>query len=254
MGRFATTVPYYQRYRQPYPRDFFQRAADLMGLEGTQSLVDVGCGPAILALGFAPRVGRVAGVDPEPAMVAAARSAAAEARVELTLYESRIEDLPAGAGPFSVAVIGRALHWMEPRATVAAFDRLLAPGGAVLTCAATTAEKLNPWLAAYHALRDSLKAPEDNADYRRDPAAFFDGSPFALRERFSVRTEQTVSVEILTGRLLSMSTTSPEVLGARAGRLEDAVGEAVGPFLRSDGGLTEVIETLATLFTRHPSP
>src|ERR1700722_16528076 len=102
MGRFATTVPYYQRFRQPYPLEFFQGVADLLRLDGTQALVDLGCGPAMLALGFAPRVKSVFGVDPEPAMIAAARVAAAGAGGGLALYESRGGGLPADFGSFAV--------------------------------------------------------------------------------------------------------------------------------------------------------
>jgi SAM-dependent methyltransferase len=40
--------------------------------------VDLGTGPGLLALGFAPYVGRIVGVDPEPAMLEAARKLHAE--------------------------------------------------------------------------------------------------------------------------------------------------------------------------------
>jgi SAM-dependent methyltransferase len=250
MGRFSTTVPYYERCRQPYPEEFFHGVAGLLRLDGTQALVDVGCGPAMLASGFAPHVRSVDGVDPEPAMIAAAREAAGRARLRLALHECRIEDLPHSVGPFEVALIGRALHWMEPRATSAALDRILTPGGAIAVCGSSSVEDQNPWLGPYNALRQSLRADKDEASYRVDPAAYFSGSAFSVREQFSVRKELTVSADVLAGRLLSMSITSPAVLGARASRVAGEVREALAPYLRPDGTLGEVIEAKATILRR----
>jgi ubiquinone/menaquinone biosynthesis C-methylase UbiE len=93
-------------------------------------LIDLGAGPGLLALGFAPYVGRVVGVDPEPAMADEARRAPAAAEVGLVMIEGRAEDLDADIGRFDVVTIGRALHWMEREATLATFDRILAPRGA----------------------------------------------------------------------------------------------------------------------------
>jgi SAM-dependent methyltransferase len=250
MGRFATTVPYYQRFRQPYPLEFFEGVVGLLRLDGSQALIDLGCGPAMLALGFAPRVKSVTGVDPESAMIADARVAAAQAGAALTLYECRVEDLPEEVGPFAVATIGRALHWMEPKATVAALDRMLTSDGTIAICGAFSAEGQNPWLAAYNSLRDGLKAANDEVNYRMDLATFFAGSPFAVRENFAIRKEMTISVDVLAGRLLSMSNTSPAVLGGRADRIAAELHETLAPFARADGTFVEVIEARATILAR----
>ena len=47
MGRFATTVPYYRRYREPYPPAFFETIAQRLNFTGRERLADIGCGPAI---------------------------------------------------------------------------------------------------------------------------------------------------------------------------------------------------------------
>jgi SAM-dependent methyltransferase len=248
MGRFETTVPYYRRFRQSYPPEFFRRLAQALHLDGTQRLIDVGCGPAMLALGLAPFVRTVAGVDPEPAMLADAREAASRAGVSLKLHQATIEVLPAEAGPFDVAIIGRALHWMDPPATRAALERLLTPGGAVVVCGSFSAEGANPWLAAYHAVRDRLKEPDERIDYRRDAADFFAGSRFALKEKINVRDKAAISIDILAGRLLSMSNTSPAVLGAKAAGLSALLRESLALFARPDGTLDDVIEAQAAIF------
>jgi predicted RNA methylase len=74
MGRFATTAELYEQYRPPYPAEFFQAVAQRLTLSRQHALIDLGTGPGLLALGFAPYAGRVVGVDPEPEMLAAARA------------------------------------------------------------------------------------------------------------------------------------------------------------------------------------
>jgi predicted RNA methylase len=67
MGRFASTVAYYENARPPYGPAFFAAAAERLGLDRSQRLLDVGAGPGILAIGFEPHCREVIGVDPEPA-------------------------------------------------------------------------------------------------------------------------------------------------------------------------------------------
>src|SRR5262245_66332732 len=109
MGRFATTAELYEQYRPPYPAEFFQAVAQGLALSKQHTLIDLGTGPGPLAFGFAPYVGRVVGVDPEPEMLAAARAAAARAGADVTFIEGRAEDLPDNIGSFDVVTIGRAL-------------------------------------------------------------------------------------------------------------------------------------------------
>src|ERR1022692_2138091 len=83
MGLFASTVEFYARYREPYPPVFFEKVAEQIALRGDESLLDIGCGPGLLAIGFAPFVGRCTGLDPGTGMIAAAKAAAAEASCTL---------------------------------------------------------------------------------------------------------------------------------------------------------------------------
>ena len=251
MGRFASTVPYYRRFRAPYPPAFFQRCARALRLNGTQALIDLGCGPGLLALGFAPFVRSVTGVDPEPAMIAAAREAAAARRVALQLIEARVEDLPSGLGPVEVVTIGRALHWMTPAPTLARLDRLVAAPGAILICGSSPAEgPANPWLATYDEFRHRAAPEQDRRRYRTEAAAFFAGSAFALRETVSVRFRQSISVDTLVGRLFSMSNTSREMLGPRADEVGAELRAVLAPFAVAGQTIEEVVEAEAAILTR----
>jgi ubiquinone/menaquinone biosynthesis C-methylase UbiE len=127
---------FYARYREPYPPEFFQKVAEEIGLRGVETLLDVGCGPGMLAMGFAPFVGSCTGLDPEPLMIAAAQDAAVEAGVALSLIGGRIEEFPT-TQTYDVVTIGRALHWLERTPALAVLERILAPdSGRILICRA----------------------------------------------------------------------------------------------------------------------
>jgi len=248
MGRFATTVAYYSRYREPYPPAFFKALAERLNLTRRERLGDIGCGPAPLALGFASYVASCTGIDPEPAMLVEARQQAAEAGVSLNLIEARIEQLSETLEPFDVVTIGRALHWMEPQATSRVLERIVVEGGSILVCGASPPPgPSNPWLEAYNEVRNRWVDHRGEERYSADAEQRFAGSRFRFEERIVVTTTHWVTVEELVRRSLSRSTTSPQVLGERLGEFERALAEAVRAFI-SDGVLREEIHASARIF------
>jgi SAM-dependent methyltransferase len=128
---FRGAVPYYVRGRLPYAASFAEMLAQALGLDGRGRLLDVGCGPGIIALRLAHLFEEVVGVDIDPDMLAEAQRAAQEQGVTRARWlHARAEDLPAALGPFRVATFGRSLHWMDHERLVPAVFELLEPGGA----------------------------------------------------------------------------------------------------------------------------
>lgn len=213
MGRFASTVAYYENARPPYGRAFFEAVAQQLGLDRSQRLLDVGAGPGILAIGFAPYCREVVGVDPEPGMVEAARAAAERAAVAAKFNEGRFEDVAPKLGAFDLVTIGRAIHWLQPEPARAALDRVLAPRGRVLVCGATSVKNgRNPWLETFNAVRDRWKADRPSRDHH----TFFADGRFARAGTIRVEETYAAPVERLVDRVLSMSTSSSERLGDEA--------------------------------------
>jgi SAM-dependent methyltransferase len=256
MGRFATTAEFYEQYRPPYPAEFFRTVAQTLALSKQHALIDLGTGPGPLALGFAPYVGRVVGVDPEPTMLAAARAAAARAGVEVTFIEGRAEDLPADVGRFDVVTIGRALHWMDRDALGPMFARLVAPGGSVVVCATFSAHgDRNPWLADYDAARRRwsdatlLSGSDRGRETHRNLADVLGPAGFGVVDAVRVETTHQVSAQDLARRVLTFSSSSPAALGDKVDAVLADVEARLLPFSR-DGVLTEALMSAAGVAKR----
>jgi len=245
MGRFETTAESYATHREPYPAAFFAAAADALKLRGREALIDLGTGPGLLALGFAPYVQRILGVDPEPAMLAEAREAAAQAGVTFPVLHGRAEDLGADLGPFDVVTIGRALHWMEREPTLAALERISAPGAHILICGSSSS-KANPWRAAFDTVVHAWSGRRGE-EHRRVHEHFFDGSRFARMADIRVEHAQDITPEALFERALTRSTTSPAVLGDRLDAFKAELLAALAPFF-AGGAKRELLEARAWVF------
>ncbi len=249
MGRFASTVEFYARCREPYPPEFFQRVAEQIGLRGDETLLDIGCGPGMLAIGFAPLVGSCTGLDPESGMLAAAKNAAAEAGVAISLIHGRIEEFPVGQ-TYGVITIGRAHHWLERTPTLSVLERILAPdSGRILICRAASVETPEtPWVKPYRKVRSAWASgrPEEK-QYRIDPSEWLMGSFFSAMGETSITERRRVTIADLIGRALSRSNTSPEVVGGGQEQFEAEIAAALEPFVQ-DGVLEEQIVARASIF------
>ncbi len=248
MGRFASTVDFYARYREPYPPEFFKKCAEQIALRGNEGLLDVGCGPGLLAIGFAPFAGRCTGLDPEAGMIAAAKAAAAEMGVELSLIHGRIEEFPT-TQTYDVLTIGRALHLMERSAALPVLERIVGDSGRILICGASGVE--TPGTAWVRSYKEVCRAWTSRPGERRgsDGTEWFAGSRFRGLGKTSVTVCHQVTIADLVGRALSKSSTSSEILAKGQARFEAEIAAALEPFVQ-DGVLQEQIVAQASIFGR----
>jgi SAM-dependent methyltransferase len=247
VGRFESTVPYYARYRVPYPVGFFREVARRTGLDGTERLIDIGCGPGLLFIGFAPYVKSCVGVDVETEMLEAARVEAARAGVYVDLIQARIEALPADIGVFQAVTIGRALHWFERDETLAVLERIVDAKGWIAICGSTAFSAVSQgWTGKFHEIRRAWASDPEESRYHLDFKEWFLGSRFRKVEDVEVTETHQVTVADLIGRALSKSTTSPAVLGDRRPAFEAALREGWEPF-STNGIFEEEVRAVATI-------
>lgn len=253
---FRSTVPYYARYRLAYPDLLIQRVIERSGLQWGDMVLDLGCGPGLLAIPFAKAEMRVRAVDPEPDMIAAAKEAAQKAMVMIDFRQGSSFDLHEGAGRFKLVAMGRSFHWMDRKRTLSVLDQIVVRDGAVAIFTdhhPDTAE--NRWRAAlrevaerYGANYSAWRRQRRDPDYRSHESLLLD-SAFAHVEETSVFVRNRLSIDDIIGRALSLSATSPEKLGARQDAFEEDLRIELGR-LSPDGFFTEVAQIGASIAKR----
>ena len=100
-------------------------------MDGSERVLDLGCGPGHAALLFAPGAREVVALDPTPEMLDQARRLAAERGVTNVSFElGTAEQIRFSDGGFD-RVISRqsAHHWKDLRAVLAEIDRVLSAAG-----------------------------------------------------------------------------------------------------------------------------
>lgn len=254
-GRFESTVPYYARFRPRYPAALFELIAKRRGLDGRGRLLDLGCGPGFIAIAMAPYFAEVVGVDPEPAMLDAARQEAERAHVALTLVAGSSQTLGPELGVFRMATMGRSFHWMDRDATLATLDTMIEPGGAI----ALLGERLldapeNGWRAAWEIVSRKYATARAHRRHWSNPAwerheTVVLRSPFSVIDRVTVRGRRTSTLDDLIGRAYSMSSTSIAFLGERREAFELELRAALLEFSPS-GVFNEIVESEALLASR----
>lgn len=78
---YRSAAAYYHA-RPPYSAELSGTLATRLGWDGRGRLLDVGCGPGVLALELAPSFAEVVGLDAEPAMLDEARRRPGGERVQ----------------------------------------------------------------------------------------------------------------------------------------------------------------------------
>jgi ubiquinone/menaquinone biosynthesis C-methylase UbiE len=98
------------------------------------TVLDVACGPGIVACALAPMVNQVTGIDMTPALLEQAKSLAHQRGLRnVSWQEAEGEELPFAEGSFSIVLSRYAFHHcMNPKAVFSEMLRVCCPGGKVL--------------------------------------------------------------------------------------------------------------------------
>jgi ubiquinone/menaquinone biosynthesis C-methylase UbiE len=111
-------------------------AVDLLGVEPTDRVLELGCGPGVAIAALASRAtrGLVVGVDQSEVMIRQARrrNAAAIRAGRVRLIHAPVERMQTTDGPFDAALAVNTVGiWPEPTARLREIGRLLRPGGRI---------------------------------------------------------------------------------------------------------------------------
>jgi SAM-dependent methyltransferase len=251
---FRGAAAHYLTCRPPYAGLLIRRVVELTGLGRQHTMLDLGCGPGVLARAFSPLAGTVVAMDPEPEMLAAAADyCAGLANVRLVAGSSR--DLAPSLGRFRLVVMGRSFHWMDRADTLRRLDALIEPAGAVVHFHTHHADvPANAWTERLRDVRrrysgDRPDGPQEHGERWVRHEAFMLKSPFRCVEAHSVFEARTFDAGTLVDRVFSMSSSSRARLDGRAEALERELRALIRE-IAPDGRLTEVIDSNALIGRR----
>ena len=134
---YKGSAAYYLRGRPAYSQALREMVAAECGLDGTGQLIDVGCGPGVLAVELAPVVHEAVGLDPDADMLAEAARHAERARVtNVRWVQGLAEQIPdLDLGTSRLVTFGQSFHRTDRERVAEAVYDLLEPGGSMVLVA-----------------------------------------------------------------------------------------------------------------------
>jgi SAM-dependent methyltransferase len=254
--RFRAAARHYLAGRPAYSPRLIGLVAQLTGLGPEHRVLDLGCGPGMLAGAFAPLTKEVVAIDPEPEMLRVAQSEFGGAG-RIKFMQGSSFDLSPELGQFRLVTMGRSFHWMDRAATLRTLDGMIEPDGTVALFDSEHHDlPETAWATDYRALvrryaeadSEHVRRRSDGRWVRHEP--FLLDSAFKVLDRVSVIERRTVSVQQLVDRAFSRSSTAPDRLGDAAPRLAQEIEALLRP-MAEDEMLTEVVATGALLGRRY---
>ncbi|MCP8706758.1 class I SAM-dependent methyltransferase [Streptomyces sp. AC04842] len=256
---FASTAPYYAKYRAGYSPELFTHLATRLGLDGTQTALDLGTGTGAIAIPLTDHVSKVIAVDPDPGMLDEGRKLAVErdiTNIDWRLGDSHhLDDL--NLGPLQLVTLAQAFHWTERDNLLSALDQLVTPGGAVVVIGGPAPGAIEPpaWLDVVTEVRTRYLGPERRAGSgtythpKEGHQEVLARSPFSHIE--VARWDRTITRDLdsVIGLQFSYSYSSPAQLGGHKDAFERDLRQALTDF-NPAGTFDERVRTEAIIATR----
>ena len=128
---YSGAATHYVVGRPHYSDQLESVLTDMLALDGTGRLLDVGCGPGVLALRLAHLFHEIVAVDPDADMLAEAkRRVAATSGERFTWVQGLAEELPSLApGPYRLVTFGQSFHRTNELDVAEVVFEMLEPGG-----------------------------------------------------------------------------------------------------------------------------
>jgi SAM-dependent methyltransferase len=143
---YLGAAAHYRCGRPAYSPDLEAVLVREAGLDGHGRLLDAGCGPGVLTVRLAHLVAQAVGLDPDAAMLAEGRRAAADSGVtNIRWVQGLAEELPAVApGPYTLVTFGQSFHWTDEQRVAETVYDMLEPGGALALIVHTVTGRPRP--------------------------------------------------------------------------------------------------------------
>ncbi len=222
---FQGAAWYYARYRSRYPQALFDLLADLFQLNGTERLLDLGCGAGLVAIPFSYRFTEVVAIDPDAEMLQEAEVEARAAGVtNIRWIHDRAESVSEELGEFKLVTFGRSFHWMQRELLLEKLYSLLPDAGGI----AILKTGDNPWNSQLPWKQTAISVVKRWLGEQRRTGHAGQGvwkplavpheeviakSRFARQENFEITFEKSWTIESYLGYLYSTAFALPSFFG-----------------------------------------
>ncbi|MEY9956780.1 class I SAM-dependent methyltransferase [Streptacidiphilus sp. MAP5-52] len=256
---FTSTAPYYAKHRAGYSPELFTHLATRLGLDGTQTTLDLGTGTGAISIPLSRYVREVIAVDPDAGMLDEGRKLAVEqgiTNIDWRLGDSnRLDEL--GLDPLELVTLGQAFHWTERETLLSVLDHLITTGGAVVVVGgpAPGSIELPAWLDVIAEVRARYLGSVRRAGSgtythpKESHQELLAGSAFSQVE--VARWDRTVTrtLDQVIGLQFSYSYSSPAQLGDHKDDFERDLRQALAEF-SPEGTFDELVRTEAIIAIR----
>lgn len=238
---FGGAAPHYVRGRLPYAPGLADAMAGALLLEGTGTLLDLGCGPGTVTIPLAPFYESAIGVDPDALMIKQARAQAALAGAANTRWIlSRAEELRLPARSVRTITVAASFHWMDRPLVARMALSMLSDDGMLVHIDNRHQDGITPApglpappLEAIDQLRDRYLGPRRRAGQSiretspGDEDDVLRAAGFAGPQRVIVPDGRVITrtVDDLVAERLSMSASAPHLFGDRLDAFEAELRE-----------------------------
>jgi ubiquinone/menaquinone biosynthesis C-methylase UbiE len=235
---FRGTAWYYARFREKYPREFFDLIKSKFALSKSDRILDLGCGTGEIAIPICESVKEVVAMDPEPEMLAEGMNQAAMQGVRNIVWiEGGSEDLSIinNIGRFKLVTMGTSFHWMDRGKTLEELYEMIIGGGGIAiagnTSIWTNAQK--DWQKAARTIITKWLGEERRAGssvYQVSPKPheqIVKESKFNRIEMWKHHWVASSTLDSVVGNLYSTSFVNPYVLGSKKEAFEKDLCETL---------------------------
>lgn len=244
---FRSAVAQYARYRTGYPMPEVAALADRLGLDGSHTVVDVGCGTGQLARPLARHAGTVIAIDPVAEMLAVGRQTARDESIDnisWRLGDARTLETLLAPGA-RAATFAASFHWTDRSEVVRVLDRLLNADASIVVINDDRSDDEDPgWARAVNEVRRrhlGAGHTQPTEAYRNPPDSHrtvLENSAFSRVERGLWEWTRELTVDEAVGLQFTYSFSTPARFAERAEAFaRDARAEILA--LHPDGRVTE---------------